>query len=97
MRPCGPLRPGPSGRAPQAGPLRPGPSGRAPQAGPPAESLRPGPLRSPSDLIPIILVGNIDFMEAVLHARGMTTYDRTERRYVDLLRVASSLCRLIAT
>jgi hypothetical protein len=48
-------------------------------------------------LIPIILVGNIDIRADVSHALGMTTYDRTERRYVDLLRVASSRCRPIAS
>jgi len=47
--------------------------------------------------IPIILVGNIDFSANLSHARVMTIYDRTERRYVDLLRVASSRCRPIAS
>jgi hypothetical protein len=47
--------------------------------------------------IPIILVGNIDFSVNLSHARVMTIYDRTERRYVDLLRVASSRCRPIAS
>jgi len=45
--------------------------------------------------IPIILVGNIDFPVHLSHARVMTmTYDRAERRHVDLLRVASSRCRI---
>jgi hypothetical protein len=60
-----------------------------PASSPPRE---PGPA-----LIPIILVGNIDIQAKVSHALGMTTYDRTERRYVDLLRVASSRCRPIAS
>jgi hypothetical protein len=47
--------------------------------------------------IPTILVGNIDFSVNLSHARVMTIYDRTERRWVDLLRVASSRCRLIAS
>ena len=58
----------------------------------PAGSSGPGPA-----LIPIILVGNIDIRVKVSHALSMTTYDRTERRYVDLLRVASSRCRPIAS
>jgi hypothetical protein len=62
---------------------------RHPVSPPPGES---GPI-----LIPIILVGNIDIQAKVSHALGMTTYDRTERRYVDLLRVASSRCRPIAS
>jgi hypothetical protein len=37
-------------------------------------------------------------MQKLSHARVMTmTYDRAERRYVDLLRVASSRCRRIAS
>ena len=52
----------------------------------------------PLSYIPIILVGNIDFSANLSHARVMTmTYDRAERRYVDLLRVASSRCRPIAS
>jgi hypothetical protein len=31
-------------------------------------------------------------LRAVLHARGMTTYLGAERRYVDLLLVASAIC-----
>ena len=54
--------------------------------------MSPPPGESGPILIPIILVGNIDIQAKVSHALGMTTYDRTERRYVDLLLVASAIC-----
>ena len=42
------------------------------------------------------MIGNIDFFRTACHAWAMTTYDRTERRYVDGVLVASALCLRLA-
>jgi hypothetical protein len=43
--------------------------------------------------IPIILIGIIDFTITAGHAGAMAPHQSIKRRYVDLLLVASAVCR----
>src|ERR1700733_741222 len=42
--------------------------------------------------IPIILIGNIDFVRSRVHALSVAPHLSTKRRHVDLLLVASAIC-----